>query len=147
MHRVVVSRGRTTRGSSSRASASRVSSSANNDNGRSDRATEVYLESDGMLAYIDWWKGLSDAGYYTYTGLQRDWDGTSNAYLAGEVAMLVYSSSDTTFFDTNAEFDERRPASCRTTGTSTTSATSSVERRSGCSTAWIRRQKTARLRS
>lgn len=77
---------------------------ADNDNGRSDRATEVYLTSDGMLNYINWWKGLSDSGYYTYTGLQRDWDGTSNAYLAEEVAMLIYSSSDTTFFDTNASF-------------------------------------------
>ncbi len=77
---------------------------ANNDNGRSGRADEVYLESEGMLAYLNWWKGLSDKGYYTYTGLQRDWDGTSNAYLAGEVAMLVYSSSDTTFFDENTTF-------------------------------------------
>ena len=69
---------------------------ANNDNGRSDRATEVNLESDGMLAYLEWWKGLSDSGYYTYTGLQRDWDGTANALYAGDVAMLIYSSSDTT---------------------------------------------------
>ncbi len=64
----------------------------------------MYLESDGMLDYVNWWKGLSDSGYYIYTGLQRDWDGTSNAYLAGEVAMLIYSSSDTTFFDENSEF-------------------------------------------
>jgi len=78
---------------------------ANNDNGRSGRATEVYLESDGMMNYLNWWKDLNDKGYYTYTGIQRDWDGTSNAYLAGEVAMLVYSSSDTTFFDTNADFN------------------------------------------
>jgi sn-glycerol 3-phosphate transport system substrate-binding protein len=76
----------------------------NADNGRSGRATEVYLESDGMLAYVDWWKGLDEDGSYIYTGLQRDWDGTSNAYLAGEVAMLIYSSSDTTFFDENADF-------------------------------------------
>jgi len=76
----------------------------NNDNGRSGRATEVFLESDGMMNYLNWWKSLDDKGYYTYTGLQRDWDGTSNAYLAGEVAMLVYSSSDTTFFDENADF-------------------------------------------
>ncbi len=76
----------------------------NADNGRSGRATEVYLESDGMLNYVNWWKGLSDSGYYIYTGLQRDWDGTSNAYLAGEVAMLIYSSSDTTFFDENSDF-------------------------------------------
>lgn len=79
----------------------------NADNGRTGRATEVFLESDGMLAYLDWWKGLSDSGYYTYTGLQRDWDGTSNAYLAGEVAMLIYSSSDTTFFDENATFENK----------------------------------------
>lgn len=77
---------------------------ANADNGRTGRATEVYLESDGMLEYLNWWKSLSDAGYYTYTGLQRDWDGTSNAYIAGEVAMLIYSSSDTTFFDENTDF-------------------------------------------
>ena len=76
----------------------------NADNGRTGRATEVFLESDGMMNYLEWWKSLNDVGYYTYTGLQRDWDGTSNAYLAGEVAMLVYSSSDTTFFDENADF-------------------------------------------
>jgi sn-glycerol 3-phosphate transport system substrate-binding protein len=76
----------------------------NADNGRTGRATEVFLESDGMLDYINWWKGLSDDGYYIYTGLQRDWDGTSNAYLAEEVAMLIYSSSDTTFFDENSTF-------------------------------------------
>ena len=77
---------------------------ANNDNGRTDRATEVFLDSPGMLAYLEWWKGLADAGHYTYTGVQRDWGGTSNAYLAGEVAMLVYSSSDTTFFDEETTF-------------------------------------------
>ncbi|MCL1587788.1 MAG: extracellular solute-binding protein [Actinomycetia bacterium] len=76
---------------------------ANNDNGRTGRADEVFLESDGLINYLEWWKGLSDAGYYTYTGQQRDWGGTSNAYLAGEVAMLVYSSSDTTFFDRETE--------------------------------------------
>ncbi len=69
---------------------------ANNDNGRTTRATEVYLESDGMLAYLEWWKGLSDAGHYLYTGVQRDWDGTTAALYAEDVAMLIYSSSDTT---------------------------------------------------
>ncbi|MEA2022829.1 MAG: extracellular solute-binding protein, partial [Actinomycetota bacterium] len=68
---------------------------ANNDNGRGARATEVYLESAGMLAYLEWWKGLSDAGHYLYTGVQRDWDGTTAAFYAGDVAMLIYSSSDT----------------------------------------------------
>ena len=74
----------------------------NNDNGRSARASEVNLESDGMLAYVDWWKGLDDTGYYTYSGLQRDWDGTTAAYFAKEVAMIVTSSSDVTLIDEGA---------------------------------------------
>ncbi len=74
----------------------------NADNGRSGRATEVYLESQGMQDYINWWKGLDDNGYYTYTGVQRDWDGTSAAFQAQEVAMLIFSSSDTTTITENA---------------------------------------------
>jgi sn-glycerol 3-phosphate transport system substrate-binding protein len=86
---------------------------ANADNGRTGRATEVFLDSPGMLDYVGWWKDMADKGYYTYTGLQRDWDGTANAFLAGDVAMLVYSSSDTTYltdagseagFDVTASF-------------------------------------------
>ncbi len=73
---------------------------ANADNGRSDRATEVFLDSPGMVDYVSWWKDIADKGYYTYTGVQRDWDGTANAFLAQEVAMLIYSSSDTTFLTT-----------------------------------------------
>jgi sn-glycerol 3-phosphate transport system substrate-binding protein len=76
---------------------------ANNDNGRTDRATEVYLESDGMLAYLEWWKGLNDEGYYLYTGVQRDWDGTTAAFYAEDVAMLIYSSSDTTAITATGE--------------------------------------------
>ena len=68
---------------------------ANNDNGRSDRATEVYLDSDAAIEYVQWWSDLEDAGQYVYTGTQRDWGGTSTAFSAQNVAMLVYSSSDT----------------------------------------------------
>ena len=77
---------------------------ANNDNGRTDRATEVFLETDGMIAYLDWWKGLNDAGYYTYTGLQRDWNGTMALYQAQDVAMLIYSSSDTSIAVGDTDF-------------------------------------------
>ncbi len=69
---------------------------ANNDNGRSDRATEVFLNSDAAIDYIQWWSDMEDSGNYLYTGTQRDWDGTSAAFQAQNVAMLVYSSSDTT---------------------------------------------------
>ncbi len=69
---------------------------ANNGNGREARATEVYLTSDAMMAYVNWWKDMADKGYYVYTGLQRDWDGVNNAFFAQQVAMIVTSSSDVT---------------------------------------------------
>ena len=68
----------------------------NNDNGRSGRATEISLDSPEALAYVQWWSDLEQAGHYVYTGTQRDWDGTSAAFQAQNVAMLIYSSSDTT---------------------------------------------------
>lgn len=69
---------------------------ASNDNGRSARADEVYIDSEGAVAYLSWWQDLNDKGYYVYTGSQRDWSGTNDAFLAQDVAMLLYSSSDTT---------------------------------------------------
>ncbi len=68
---------------------------ANNDNGRSARATELFLNSDAAVNYVQWWSDLEDSGHYVYTGVQRDWDGTSAAFQAQNVAMLIYSSSDT----------------------------------------------------
>lgn len=69
---------------------------ANNDNGRSGRATEVMLNSDAAIDYVQWWSDLEDSGSYVYTGTQRDWGGTSAAFNSQSVAMLIYSSSDTT---------------------------------------------------
>jgi sn-glycerol 3-phosphate transport system substrate-binding protein len=68
----------------------------NNDNGRSGRADVIDLNSDAAVEYVQWWSDLEDSGDYVYTGVQRDWDGTSAAFQAQNVAMLVYSSSDTT---------------------------------------------------
>ncbi len=68
----------------------------NNDNGRSARATEIFLNSPEAIEYVQWWSDLEDSGHYVYTGVQRDWDGTSAAFQAQNVAMLIYSSSDTT---------------------------------------------------
>jgi sn-glycerol 3-phosphate transport system substrate-binding protein len=76
----------------------------NNDNGRSARATEISLNSDAAIDYVQWWSDLQDSGAYLYTGTQRDWGGTATAFNAGNVAMLVYSSSDTTVLtDTGVE--------------------------------------------
>lgn len=69
---------------------------ANEENGREGRATEVFLNNDGMKNFMTWWKELNDRNYYVYTGTQRDWDGTNNAFLSQQVAFLLTSSSDTT---------------------------------------------------
>ena len=69
---------------------------ANNDNGRSGRADEVFVNSDAMVDYVTWWKGMADQGFYTYTGTQRDWTGTYDLFAAQNVPFLLYSSSDTT---------------------------------------------------
>jgi len=74
---------------------------ANNGNGRDGRATEVYLDSEASLAYANWWKSLQDSGYYVYTGVQRDWGGTQNAFESGQVAFLIFSSSDATAIPAN----------------------------------------------
>ena len=76
---------------------------ANNDNGRSGRATEVYLNSDEAIEYVQWWSDLDDSGDYVYTGTQRDWDGTAAAFNAQNAAMLIYSSSDTTVLTENGQ--------------------------------------------
>ncbi len=68
----------------------------NNGNGREARATETFVNSEAAVAYVSWWKSMQDQGYYIYTGAQRDWGGTYNAFVAQQVAMLIYSSSDTT---------------------------------------------------
>lgn len=68
----------------------------NNGNGRDARATEVYIASEAGIAFVEWMKSLQDMGYYIYTGVQRDWGGTYNTFIGQDVAILVYSSSDTT---------------------------------------------------
>jgi sn-glycerol 3-phosphate transport system substrate-binding protein len=75
---------------------------ANNGNGREGRATEVFLNSEAGIAYVEWWASLNEAGYYVYTGAVRDWTGTYNAFIAQQVAFLIYSSSDTTIITTDS---------------------------------------------
>jgi sn-glycerol 3-phosphate transport system substrate-binding protein len=76
---------------------------ANNDNGRAGRADEVNIDSDAMIDYVSWWKQMQDAGHYVYTGVQRDWDGTYNAFASQQVPFLIYSSSDTTLLTDEGE--------------------------------------------
>lgn len=76
---------------------------ANNNNGRDGRADEVFLNTEEIVAYASWWKELNENGYYVYTGVLRDWGGTQNAFEAGQVAFLVFSSSDATAIPANTE--------------------------------------------
>jgi sn-glycerol 3-phosphate transport system substrate-binding protein len=69
---------------------------ANNDNGRSARADEVALDSAEMLSFVEYWKSLADSGHYVYSGTQRDWDYTTNSFIAQEVAFILTSSGDGT---------------------------------------------------
>jgi sn-glycerol 3-phosphate transport system substrate-binding protein len=74
---------------------------ANNGNGREMRASEVFFNSQAAIDYVQWWKDLDDDGYYVYTGRQRDWGGTQNAFESQQVAFLIFSSSDATAIPTN----------------------------------------------
>jgi sn-glycerol 3-phosphate transport system substrate-binding protein len=76
---------------------------ANNDNGRAGRADEVNIDSDAMVDYVTWWQQLQEDGHYVYTGVQRDWDGTYNAFAAQQLPFLIYSSSDTTLLTEEGE--------------------------------------------
>lgn len=76
---------------------------ANNNNGRDARATEVYLNGEAVMNYVNWWKELNDKGYYVYTGIQRDWGGTQNAFESQQVAFLIFSSSDANLIPNNTK--------------------------------------------
>lgn len=67
---------------------------ANNDNGRTERATEVLLNSEAGVAIASWWQSMYQQGYYVYTGVQRDWGGTEQAIQSGSVPMIITSSAD-----------------------------------------------------
>jgi sn-glycerol 3-phosphate transport system substrate-binding protein len=67
---------------------------ANNDNGRTERATEVLLTSDAAVTTAAWWQNMYNQGYYTYSGVQRDWGATEQAIETGTVPFIITSSAD-----------------------------------------------------
>ncbi len=72
----------------------------NNDNGRSERATEVAFNSEAGVAVLTWLNDLYDKGYLYYSGAQGgdSWSTVDQAYSTQQVAMAAYSSSDTTLY-------------------------------------------------
>jgi sn-glycerol 3-phosphate transport system substrate-binding protein len=73
---------------------------ANNGNGRDARATEVLFNSDAGVAILTWLDAMYDAGYLYYSGAQggSSWATVDQAFQTQQVAMAIYSSSDTTLY-------------------------------------------------
>lgn len=65
----------------------------NNDNGRSGRATESYLNSPEMLTVVQWWKELADKGYYIYTGSPEDYVGEATSFITQRLPMHINSTA------------------------------------------------------
>jgi len=65
----------------------------NNGNGREARPTEVLLTSDAALNIVQWHKDMYNAGYYAYSGVQRDWPGTVQAFNSEQLPFIMTSSA------------------------------------------------------
>lgn len=76
---------------------------ADHDNGRSGRAENLYLDSEAILAYVEWWQRLYTDGHYFYTKLLpegddaiKTWGENLRLFAEQEVAFAVSSSVDST---------------------------------------------------
>jgi len=67
---------------------------ADHDNGHSGRAERVDLSSSEMLAFVNWWQSLHQAGHFLYTGKPSDFGGCFTAFENQEVALVLSSSVD-----------------------------------------------------
>jgi len=73
---------------------------ANNDNGRADRATEVVFNNAAGVATVAWLKDMYNKGYLYYSGARDgdSWATVDQAFQSKQVAMAIYSSSDTAIY-------------------------------------------------
>jgi sn-glycerol 3-phosphate transport system substrate-binding protein len=75
---------------------------ANNDNGRSGRASEVYLDRDFAKMVLSNWTDLVEKDVIAYGG--REYSANQD-FLAGEVAMLIQSTSSLSSIIESADFE------------------------------------------
>ena len=75
---------------------------SNNDNGRSGRASEVYLDRDFAKMVLGTWTDLVDKDVVAYGG--REYSANQD-FLAGEVAMLIQSTSSLSSIIESADFE------------------------------------------
>lgn len=73
---------------------------ANNGNGREARADEVIINSEAGKATLTWLKDMKDKGYLYYSGARDGsaWGTVDQAFQSQQVAMAIYSSSDTAIY-------------------------------------------------
>lgn len=69
---------------------------ANNENGRTDRVTEVNWNTPEMLNIFTWWKEMADQGYYTYSGQTEAYTGEAISFLSLQTAMHMTSTAGLT---------------------------------------------------
>ena len=74
----------------------------NNGNGREGRATELLFTTDAALDIVQFHQDMYNAGYFVYSGLQRDWSGTVQSFNAQEVPMIMTSSASAGSITSNA---------------------------------------------
>ncbi len=65
----------------------------NNDNGRSDRATEVLFTNPAMEYVMTWWGEMADQGYYTYSGSRQAYTPEGLIFVTGKTAMHISTSA------------------------------------------------------
>lgn len=66
---------------------------ADQDNGRSGMAENIDLDSEEMLAFAEWWRGLHEDGHYLHSGEQMDWQAAFEAFAGGQVAFTFNSAN------------------------------------------------------
>ncbi|MCZ7543551.1 MAG: hypothetical protein M5R40_08445 [Anaerolineae bacterium] len=75
---------------------------ADNNNGRDALATEVYFNSDFGVDVMTEWKNWADEGVLIYGGREYQ---ANDAFVAGEVAMLIQSTSSLGGIQNNVAFN------------------------------------------
>jgi sn-glycerol 3-phosphate transport system substrate-binding protein len=73
----------------------------NNDNGRSDKATEVLFDSPEAVEMVTWWQKMVADGLAANTG--RDTKAAQNAFKTGQVAMTLESTGQVKGFTEAAQ--------------------------------------------
>jgi len=68
----------------------------NNENGRTARASEIFLTSPEVRIVMEFWKEMADNGYFTYSGVANDYNAEGIIFLGKSTAMHINSTAGLT---------------------------------------------------